>query len=50
MPVYRYQFSKPQITKEELLKALERLGDLLKEQNILLELTVAGGIVSLLHF
>ena len=50
MPVYRYQFSKPQITKVELLKALDRLGELLKEQNVFLELTVAGGIVSLLHF
>lgn len=39
-----------QISKTVLLKALKRLGDLLKENSKKIELVVAGGVISLLVF
>ncbi|MBI3562841.1 MAG: hypothetical protein HY080_14105 [Gammaproteobacteria bacterium] len=38
------------LTKDHIEKALGRLGDLLKERNIHIELVAAGGVISILQF
>jgi len=44
-----YHESGKQITKDLVLKALTKLGDLLKQNNKRLELVCCGGIVSVLY-
>ncbi len=44
-----YNESGKQITRETLLKALNRLGDLLREKNKCVDLVCCGGVVSVLY-
>lgn len=46
--MYYYESGK-QITKDVVLKALTKLGDLLKQNNKRLEMVCCGGIVSVLY-
>lgn len=44
-----YGTSGKQITRDIMIKALTRLGDLLKKHNKRLELVCCGGVVSVLY-